>query len=1859
MTQGAPTDTTDDAAQAQTPLQRAVAALAKMKARLDVLERAATEPIAIIGIGCRFPAGGDGPAAFWEALEKGVDGVREIPSERWPRDAVPNAPPETRWAGLIDHFDTFDAAFFGIAPREAETLDPQQRLLLEIAWETLENAGIRPSTLEGSRTGVFAGVTSLDYRELMMDRRAGSFDAYCTTGNLLASAAGRVSYVLGLEGPALVTDTACSSSLVSVHLACSSLRARECDLALAGGVNMLLSVTGMSVAAATQALSADGRCRTLDALANGFVRGEGCGLVALKRQSDAERDGDRILALIVGSAVNQDGRSTGLTAPNVLAQQRLVQQALQNARLSPADIGYVEMHGTGTVLGDPIEYEGLRAVFGLPRTDGSTCVLGAVKSNIGHLESAAGVASLIKAILCLQHETVPRNLHFRTLNPRVSLRGTPFVVPTENVAWPRTAAPRRAGISSFGISGTNAHVVLQEAPATPPRTSMGDSRCQIVTLSGKTAEAASARARDLAILLGSDVGAQMIDIAHTTSIRRDHLRFRVSVVAADVSELRATLEKLGSGEPPEGAARGEAPVSGRPKVTFILPGQGSQWLGMGRELLEDEPVFRDVLDACDEIIRKEAGFSILQEIRADEASSRMAEIDVVQPLLFAMEVALGALWRSWGVTPDEIVGHSMGEAAAAHLAGILSLEDAAKVICRRSRILRRLSGRGAMALVELTRQETEERLQGYEASLSVAVSNGPRATVVSGDPNALERLLSELEQQGVFCRRVKVDVASHSPQMDELKEDLFAALRDLRPRPGSVPMRSTVTGELVRGPELTAAYWVQNLRQPVLFSTAVTRALGDASTLFVELSPHPVLLPSIVENVAEARKEGRAFGSTRRKSEERRAMLETLGELHVRGVAVDWTKVSPEGGQLTRLPTYPWTRERYWVDSNQGQLGRLLRATSDAKGHPLVGQVLVPSDRANAQYWEQWISTDLLPYLADHRVQGAIVFPAAGYVEMALAAAGAAFGGERLVVENLVLDQVLHLTENEPRRVQVAVIGEEGVQASILVSSRESGSEKWTRHAWATARAALASDAPWQPPKESVDRCPRVREGAEHRTRMAARRIDFGPAFQGLERLWIGDGEAVGLARLPEAAGSAAGYRIHPAFLDACLQSAAALLDGDANAAETWVPAAIDRFQCMETLPEEAWIQVRRSAVAHREGIVAVDILVTDEEGRPLVSIERLWLQRLARLELPDALSGCVFVTDWSPSPLRVEREQPADGTWIVLTDEGGVGRDAAAALRLRGHRTIEVARGLEYSQSDADHLTVRPSSPEDFERLVREAIAASDGPPRGILHLWSLDSVPNGESSSETILADIQIGALSVLQVARGLARCALRDPPRLVLVTRGAQAARSDASLHFASQATLWGFARVLSVEHPELGCLRIDLDPDAPPDEINALIQEITARADEDQIAFRGGERLVARLLRDYLEPAPPVALRGDATYLITGGLTGLGLTLADWMVRQGARHLLLLGRRSPSDAAREAIAEMERAGAVVHVRRADVSIPEDVARVLAEIRQEMPPLRGVVHSAAVLEDHSIFEMNEQAFWPPILPKVLGAWNLHTELAETPLDFFILYSSGATLLGSPGQANYAAANAFLDALAHLRHAAGLPATSIQWGPFSEVGLAAASENRGQRLSLRGVLSFKPEEGHKLLGRLLHRPIAEVGLLRLNVRQLFDFYPRMALAPFLERVRQDDAHEQTTPTADARFRTLLAQLPPGHRRAALEQHLIEHIERVLRLPAGRVDPQGPFLSYGMDSLMSLEIRHRIEASLNLRLSAAVLYTYPNTAALVEHLLGEMQLDTVGPQILVGDATSSFHDIADEISEGTAAAMLDEKLMGLEDYLK
>lgn len=907
------------------------------------------EPVAIVGMSCRFPKAPNA-SAFWRLLCAGGDAITEVPKDRW--DAAKLYDPDvfapgkanSRWGGFLDRVDQFDPLFFGISPKEAVQLDPQQRILLELSWEALEDSGIVPDTLKESRTGVYFGLMWLDYLLLVHSRGLAALTQHTVLGSFHSFAANRVSYTLGLQGPSLVVDSASSSSLVAAHLACESLRRGETSIAIAGGMSLNLHPSSMLIMSKTGALSPDGRCYTFDARANGYVRGEGGGVVVLKLLSQAIANHDRIYCIIRGSAVNNDGPSDGFAAPNPRAQEAVLREAYARAGIHPSDVDYVELHGTGTPLGDPIEAAALGVVTGPGRPPERPLRVGSVKTNIGHLEPAAGIAGLLKTALCLKHRQLPPSLHFERINPQIP-SNLPLQVQQSLTPWPELNLnqPATAGVSGFSLGGTNCHMVLQEArvqrPEQPPSQSLsrldkpaplppkelntdtdepaGVDRPYLLPLSARSPHSLLDLAREYQRFLPGNPELGPHDIAHTASTRRSHHSHRAAFIGNTKQDWQTALAAFIHGEGPTQFAAGGAHP--RAKVVFIFSGQGSQWLGMGRQLLGEEPVFHAALEECDRAIQAESGWSLLQELMAPATSSRLGRIEIIQPALVSLQLAIAALLRSWGITPDAVVGHSMGEVAAAHVCGALSLRDAIKVICRRSRLMQGLSGRGAMAMVELSSQEAYHVVKRAETRLAIAAVNGPRSTILSGDSLALDEALGQVEQQKRFFRRVHVDVASHSPQMEALRTDLLSALVNISSNAAAIPMYSTITGKAVAPGQLDAAYWYRNLREPVLFWPTVEGLLATGHTVLVELSPHPILVSGVQEGLAEAKIDGTALGTLRREHPERRCLLETLGELYVRGQDVAWAQLYPNGGKCVSLPSYPWQRERYWITDSSPQ----------------------------------------------------------------------------------------------------------------------------------------------------------------------------------------------------------------------------------------------------------------------------------------------------------------------------------------------------------------------------------------------------------------------------------------------------------------------------------------------------------------------------------------------------------------------------------------------------------------------------------------------------------------------------------------------------------------------------------------------------------------------------------------------------------------------------------------------------------------------------------------------------------------------------------------------------------------------------
>ncbi|MBI1357396.1 MAG: SDR family NAD(P)-dependent oxidoreductase [Acidobacteria bacterium] len=1745
-------------------------------------DAALSEPIAILGMGCRLPGGVTTPEEYWRLLADGVDAIQEAPAERWDVDAYfdpdPSAPGKTntRWGGFVDGVDRFDAAFFGIAPREAVSMDPQHRLLLEASWEALERAGIPPRRLGGSLTGVFVGISTTDYGQILSSRNdLGAIDPYTGTGNSLSVAAGRLSYTLGLQGPAMALDTACSSSLTAVHLACQSLRLGESDLALAGGVSLILNPDGAVYFSKLGVMAPDGRCKTFDASANGYVRSEGCGMLVLKRLRDAQRDGDPILAVVRGSAVNQDGRSNGLTAPNGPAQEAVLRAALARAGVQASQVGYVEAHGTGTALGDPIEMRALSAAMGEGHSAEKPLLVGSVKTNLGHLEAAAGVAGLMKLVLALRHGRIPASLHFRQPSPHIPWEQLPVRVPTVLEDWPTGYAARIAGVSAFGFSGTNAHILVEEAPPsaeTPRRPERGP---YLLPLSAASPAALGALVDAYRERL-ADAGS-LRDLCYSSSVRRTHHEERLAAVGADATELSLSLEE--NLRRRSGGARSA-------RTVFVFPGQGGQRLGMARRLMAEEPAFRQAIEECDAAFRVHTGWS-LTELLTGDCDAWLEEIEKIQPAVCAVQIALAALWRSWGVRPDAVVGHSMGEVAAAHVAGILSLAQAARIICRRSDLLKALRGRGAMLVAELTQAEAEAAIDGV-AGLSIAASNGPRTSVVAGDEAPLAALQQRLEARSVFCRRVQVSIAAHTHQVDPLKPALAAALEEIEPAAGSIPFYSTVNGAIRDGELCGRDYWIDNLREPVRFWPAVEALVADGFRTFVELSPHPVLGPSLEDGLRTVGVEGGAvLASMRRGEDDRRVLLEALGALYTRGHEVDWAGLYPEGGEVVELPAYPFQRKRFWLEDKAPAPRRAAAATGS-----LLGRRIELAFQSGMKVWETDLSLASWPFLGDHRVLGEAVFPGAGYVEMALAAAAEAQGGGPARLESLSFERMLPLPADAPGPVQL-VLREESAGIEILRRTPEGA---WDLHA--SGRVAPARPLPTLDLAAVQARCAEPVDTAAFYAALAEEGLDYGPEFRGAVEIRRGEGEA--LARLRSTG------RLTP-LLDACFQTLAAALPAQPDGG-THVPVALDAVEA--SLPPaasrsgvELWVHARL-----REGDTpSGDLLLTDESGAVLVRLEGLRTRRIANRRADEELRRNLYALQWQPYDAPAAPAS-APGACVLL------GGDEALRTALR----IELeAAGL-------------PCLPE------LQPCAA-------IVYLCT-DPAPPTLASLRGALASGCGGALELLQT---LAQSGWRATPRLYLVTRGAQTVGADEGSTL-EQAPLWGFGRTAALEHPELRCTLVDLDPAAPAGEASALAALIAVDGPEQELALRGSQTHAARLVRAADNSFEQPTFRDDGAYLVTGAFGGIGLTLARWLVERGARRIALIGRREPSPAGREALDELRTLGVEILTATADVADPAALAGVFEAVDREMPPLRGVFHCAGALDDGILLKLTPERFRTAAAPKIDGAWNLHTLCLGRPLDHFVLFSSAAGLLGSPGQANYTAANAFLDALAHYRRSLGLPGLSIDWGPWAEVGLAAAQDNRGRRLAAQGIGSLSPEQGLRALGALLLQPEAQRAVIPFSLRQWREFHPAAAGATRLADLM-----------AEAGGAAPSAQRVPVETLDQLRGHTRGQVAQSLRLEPEEVEGDIPFGRLGLDSLMGLEIRNRLEGSLGLTLPASLVWSYPTLDALTLRLAESLGLveEAAAPPVAPSNPASgpAPDEALDELSDEEAERLLELELEAFE----
>ena len=1832
---------------------------------------------------CRAPGGLASPESYWSLLERGGDGVGPLP-RRWSRELLRRLEVTTgglaQEGGFLDAVEEFDAGFFGISPREALEMDPQQRLVLEAVWEALERAGIRPEALSGSRTGTYLGSTGSDYGMRSLE----TMTMWTATGTLSSVLAGRVSYVLGLEGPAMTVDTACSSSLTALHLACAALRQGECDLALAGGVQVMSTPSVLVAMGPEDGMAPDGRCKSFSDGADGAGWSEGCGVLVLKRQSDAVRDGDEILALIRGSAVNQDGRSQGLTAPNGPSQQRVIRAALSASGLGPDDIDVVEAHGTGTRLGDPIEAGALASVFGPTRGEARPLWLGSSKSNLGHTQAAAGVLGVMKMVLALRHEVLPKTLHAGTPSRHIAWQGSGLSLLQEARPWRREALRvRRAGVSSFGISGTNAHVVLEEAPARQDVTAIGEEAAAGLPMpmpmpipllvSGRDAAALRAQAVRYGEWLAGHPEADWSGVVGTAALHRTQFGSRASVSARDASEAVDALRALGEGRAHAMVSVGEARDRGR--VVFVFPGQGSQWPSMGRTLLAESAVFAEAIAACEAALSRYTDWSLTAVLRGDGSvgggagveASLLERVDVIQPALFAMNVGLAAVWRSFGLEPSAVVGHSQGEIAAAVVAGILTLEEGARVVALRSRLLRGLGGGGGMAVTELAAAVVEERLQAAEWSgLSLAVVNTAGSTVVSGTNEAIERWMNRLGAEGVFCRRVDVDYASHSAGMDPILPELERLLSELSPQAGRVAMVSTVTGARCEGASLDGGYWCRNLRQPVRLDLALAELMGDGHGVFVEVSSHPVLAMALTAAGGEGDGAGVVVGSLRREAGGLSELLRNLAVLHIHGVAVDWEQVlGADAGRrkIVSLPTYAFQRQRYWLEVAKAG-GDAATMGQSPVTHPLLGAATPWADS------ERLLLTGRLSaaepgWLADHAVFGTVLVPGTGLLELGFAAARAV--GSATVSQLTLMAPLLLPREQEGQggeeaalRVQVQVqvdapeAGDAGRRGLSIYSRVEAASDAspWTLQAQgvlglapeagtaaADADAAGESGLEAWPPAGGIS----IELGGFY-AGLQARGYGYGPSFQGLREAWrVGD-EVYGRAVLPEAlSDSADAYGLHPALLDAALHvlglaagGEAGVLggdgagnsngngNGDGNNSDGQVLLPFEWSEVTLLAGGARELRVRASVERRGDGEALARLRLADGQGRVVARIGGLRLRQANEAQIRQASQGeaqHLYRLEWRPV-----------GLGATGPDLGAAGPDALAGLLLVGGDGALAARlGLEHVDGMA--------------ALVARLDGGGALPGRIVF-----DHLAGPAETAGALLAATHAAAERGLAELQGILDDARLNDIAMVWLTCGAVSTGPEEGVSGLSRAPLWGLVRSARSEHPDRRLRLVDVD--ALPIEA-AVLARLLSTASEPELALRHGAAVAPRLVRAGSGTGGPAAeqvvplprrLEACGTVLITGGTGELGAALARHLVdRHGVRHLLLTSRRGlATPGAAELVAELRALGAqTVQVESCDVSDRDAVGAVVGGIAADRP-LTAVFHLAGALDDGIVPELTGERLARVLRPKLDGAWHLHEVTAGLDLAAFVLFSSVAGL-GSPGQANYAAANLFLDGLAAERRHRGLAGQSLMWGFWEQRGTGMTAHlGRAELLRMRrqGVQPLSHALGLALLDAARSLPDAVVMPVRLDLavlqRQFGEDVPALYRGLLRSGLKRASAASADSDGLRGRLAALAGERERLQALVALAQ---EDIAAVLGLPgAASVPAEVPLKELGLDSLMAVELRNRLSGRVGTKLPTTLAFDYPTARAMAQLLLEKLELGFSSVRLeqrRTRDAASSSEAIA------------------------
>ncbi|MFT4925581.1 MAG: acyl transferase domain-containing protein [Phenylobacterium sp.] len=2094
--------------------------------------------IAIIGMSCRYPGGANSAQQFFDFLLKGGDGIVDVPADRWDSNAYYDSDKNksnrmyVKRGGFIDGIDQFDPQFFGISPKEAPYIDPQHRWLLELTQEVLENAGLIAGELKGSDTAVYIGQFMHDYEQILLDSAAhGMITSHSATGPSMTLTANRISYCFDFTGPSVTLDTACSSSLVALDMACKAILNGDSRVAVAGGVNILLRPElTMSICKASM-LSPDTQCKSFDAAANGYVRSEGAGLLAVKKLSEAQKDGNNVLAVIKATSVNQDGHTSGITVPSGDAQQILLQKSLAKAGLRGSDIQYAEAHGTGTPVGDPIEVNALGKTLGARKSQQQRCIIGSVKSNIGHTEAAAGVAGIIKTVMAMNAGVIPGNIHYYNTNPGINLKALNISIASQNTPWPDThGKTRKAVVNSFGFGGTNANIVLEQAQLRVGNDNVdaadtaaeADNGLAQLAISAKTADALKQQAEHYkSFLVDNKDTLKLADICYSATSSREQFKHRLVVNGLNHTDMAAAIDDFIAETPAPTYVHGPSTRSRKAPLAFVFSGMGTTWPQMGMALYAEQAVFKAMMDRCSQALQTYTGWSLLDAM-AGTSADRIHQTQVAQPAIFSVQMSLVALLASRGVKPGCIVGHSAGEVAAAYCAGALSFDDAIKVIYHRSQLQHTTEGQGRMLAVALTEAALKPYLAGVEDKVSIGAINSEDAITLSGDADCLQSICDQLDDKGIFARFLKVAVPYHSPVMDQLKPALLETLKGLTVLPAHTPLYSTVSGKLTDTSDWDAQYWVDNVRDPVLFKVAIEKIQHDGFVDFIEIAPHAVLSSSIEANIKQ--KSNYSVTPTLKRGQNDNLMLaNTLASLHCKGLKLDWSTAYNKPVKMVPLPTYCWQHETFWSEHEDVQAARLnnsqKRGAFGQSQHPLLGGKLI----STSNLWQNNLDLEELSYLADHQVGEDIIYPGAAYVEMALTVAQQQQPeSPSMCLENIEFKRAFFLSKENSETIETVLHPHSGqFQISAL---DQSGAPNQSKPQWSVfSEGFIANDNHFSASKalnisSLIAELPKQFDKTAFYQHCHSLGLNYLERFQMVSQCWFNDLDSLVKLNLDDSTiAELDDYILHPAILDGVFQSLFPTISS------SFLPVKIDRLEYFSKPGNQCYGYLQ--TIFRNEHDLKGNLAICNEQGEILIQMSGVELKANNTGQSTDHSElDVVYNYQWNKTEQAVvvdsdavESVENAPGEWLVLADSQGLAPRLKSVLEVKNQSVIY----LEYSDAALD--------------LLEKTLAIMGDNCKGIVYMWGLNNPDITLEPVDDIMAACRHTSITPLSVFQAVNNVSWKNSQRLVVVSQSAHQLETEQTLPRPDQAALWGFTRVLASEHPEYKVSLVDLSASVAGAEVLSLADEILGDEFEQEIALRQQQRFVNRLTRceqttlaqhshhitqvsegfvlsmdkklqllvadtnsvaladndirvkveranvnlsqlqnssmnstlhqytgtviecgktvstlttgdrivtislaapastitvnaamavsvdgseqidlaasvssqyiltqlaalnaeqnvyihgahgadgnqgqalaigavdlglnvylsssnpddyqglglkqvcelaafdqmvaqqsfdlvvnfaadssairaagrlkscasfvdlagesegandsdarllmalaqqnstyykfslaqllthspqqvadtllgipankrfavpagkvfdleqlqaatDYLKAdeqqdnitldfnasstnnavsalkaVDPQTIGPNKSYLVTGGLGGLGLEIMNWLAQGGAQSVVLIGRSKPNATAMAAIDKVKAIGVRVECLQADVTKADEVKKVISHIENSGYPLGGIVHSAGVLDDATISQQSVEKFNRVLAPKILGSWNLHQQSLHLELDFFVCFSSIAAVVGWAGQSNYAAANAFMDGLCHYRCATGKAGLSINWGPWAEAGMAAnlASEDI-KRMNNAGMAALKPEQGFAAMSRLMTSAIPQAGVFDLDWSKIFNQLPSPDKATVFSGF-----FAQNDNVVNDNFLEQFKQSEGEDKKQLLTDKVIQYLADVLGLDsAENIEANANVFEYGLNSLMGMDLKNRLQGTLEIQLPGTLVLKNPNVAAITDHILG------------------------------------------------